>query len=186
MILKTKSFLSPIIIAVGILLTGCSGSHSKPKSDSTHTAVSKADTSKPKLINAPDFTLKDSEGKPFTLSDHRGQIIVLNIWATWCGPCRKEIPDFIKIQKELRDKGVLFVGVSIDRKGWKVVRPFIKKFGINYPIMVDNGTVFRKYGPFRAIPVTFIITRKGKIAYGGAGMVKSKSLKRVLEKMASH
>jgi cytochrome c biogenesis protein CcmG/thiol:disulfide interchange protein DsbE len=136
-------------------------------------------------MDAPDFTLKRMNGKPFTLSDHKGQVIVLNVWATWCPPCRKEIPGFIKIQKEMRDKGVLFVGVSLDKKGWKAVRPFAKKYGINYPIMVDDGTVNSKYGPFRGIPTTFIITKKGKVAYGAAGMINTDALKPVLEKLAN-
>lgn len=111
--------------------------------------------------------------------------MILNIWATWCPPCRREIPGFIKIQKKLKDQGVLFAGVSVDKKGWSAVRPFAKKYDINYPIMVDDGTVSRKYGPFRAIPVTFIINKKGKVVYGGAGMIKGKSLEKVLEKMAA-
>lgn len=137
------------------------------------------------LKEAPDFTLEMMNGEMFTLSDHEGKIIVLNIWATWCPPCRKEIPDFIEIQKNMREEGVLFVGVALDQEGWKVVRPFAKKYGINYPIVVDNGTVRRKYGPFRGIPTTFIINREGKVAYVSLGMTPKSVLKPVLNKLVN-
>lgn len=134
---------------------------------------------------APDFSLETMKGEPFVLSDHEGKVVVLNIWATWCPPCREEIPDFIEIQKEMRDDGVLFAGVSMDKKGWSAVRPFAKKMGINYPLMVDDGTVYKKYGPFRGIPTTFIINKKGKVEYSIPGMVTKDKLKPVLEKLAS-
>lgn len=137
------------------------------------------------LKDAPDFTLEMMDGEMFRLSDHEGKIIVLNIWATWCPPCRKEIPDFIEIQKNMRDEGVLFVGVALDQEGWKVVRPFAKKYSINYPVVVDNGTVRRKYGPFRGIPTTFIINREAKVAYVSLGMTPKSVLKPVLGKLVN-
>jgi len=190
-IYNNKLYSISIACVIGILCTACTHKQSaRPKSDppKTHaaSAASSVDSSKKKLKNAPDFTLTDRKGNKFTLSDHKGQVVVLNFWATWCPPCRHEIPDFIKIQKQLRDKGVLFVGVSVDRNGWKVVRPFAKKFGINYPIVVDNGSVTQKYGPFRGIPTTFIINKKGKIRYAVTGMINGKALKPVLKKMAKH
>lgn len=142
-------------------------------------------SSKPQNFKpAPDFSLKTMEGNTFTLSDHKGQVIVLNFWATWCGPCRKEIPDFIDLQKELRSEGVLFAGVSLDKKGWSKVRPYAKKMGINYPIMVDDGSVSRQYGPIRAIPTSFIINKKGKVEYVAPGMLNRKKLKPILLKLA--
>ena len=138
-----------------------------------------------KLKDAPDFTLNNMNGNPFTLSNHEGKVVVLNIWATWCPPCRKEIPDFIDIQKEMRDEEVLFVGVSVDQEGWEVVKPFAKKYGINYPLVVDDGTINRKYGPFRGIPTTFIINKKGKVEYVAPGMINKQKLKPILKKLAS-
>lgn len=161
--------------------TNKSSQPSQPPETSTNTAGQ--DTTK--LPDAPDFTLKKMDGDSFTLSEHEGQVIVLNIWATWCPPCREEIPDFINLQKQLRDKGILFAGVSVDRKGWEAVRPFVKKYGINYPIMVDNGTVLRQYGPLRGIPTTFIINKKGKVEYATIGMLNKKALKPVLIKLAN-
>ncbi|WP_372639044.1 peroxiredoxin family protein [Fodinibius sp.] len=142
-----------------------------------------ADTTR-QLNDAPDFTLDKMNGEPFTLSEHEGKVVVLNIWATWCGPCRKEIPDFIEIQEEMRDNGVLFVGVSLDEEGWEAVRPFAQKYEINYPLVVDDGSVFEGYGPFRGIPMTFIINRKGKLEYVAPGMVNKKVIKPILENLA--
>ncbi|SMO60576.1 Peroxiredoxin [Fodinibius sediminis] len=146
--------------------------------------ASRTDTSR-KLKDAPDFTLEKMNGERFTLSDHEGKVVVLNIWATWCGPCRKEIPDFVEIQEEMREDGVLFVGVSLDEEGWEVVRPFAKKYKVNYPLVVDDGSVFDGYGPFRGIPMTFIINKKGKVEYVAPGMVNKNMIKPALEKLAS-
>lgn len=134
---------------------------------------------------APDFTLQSQDGEPFTLSDHHGQVIVLNIWATWCPPCREEIPDFIAIQDEMRDDGVLFVGVSIDEEGWDVVHPFADEFKINYPLVVDDGSISNEYGPFYGIPMSFIINRDGEIEHIAPGMVTKEMLQPVLEELAS-
>lgn len=80
--------------------------------------------------------------------------MVINIWATCCHPCRKEIPDFIELQEEFQREGVVFLGVSVDEKSWHVVRPIVEEYKINYPVVVDNGSVYEKYGPFRGIPTT--------------------------------
>ncbi|SHE80439.1 Peroxiredoxin [Fodinibius roseus] len=145
--------------------------------------ISRTDTTR-QLNDAPDFTLTQMNGESFTLSEHEGKVVVLNIWATWCGPCRKEIPDFVEIQEEMRDEDVLFVGVSLDEEGWEVVRPFARKYEVNYPLVVDDGSVFDGYGPFRGIPMTFVINKKGKLEYVAPGMVNKKTIKPILEKLA--
>lgn len=185
---KSTALLLATIILV---FTSCDNSDKKTASTPSKTAnasVSSTPTgsqskAKQELKDAPDFTLETMSGEPFTLSEHEGKVVVLNIWATWCPPCRKEIPDFIELQKEMKDDGVLFAGVSIDERGWAVVRPFAQKFGINYPIMVDDGTVYQKYGPFRGIPTTFFINKKGKIEYIAPGMVNKKMIQPLLEKL---
>lgn len=136
------------------------------------------------LPDAPDFTLESLDGSDFTLSDHKGKVILLNIWATWCPPCREEIPDFMEIQEEMKDDGVLFVGVATDIEGWEVVRPFAKEFEINYPIMVDDGVVSHKYGPIQGIPMSFIINRMGQVEYMLPGMVTKEMLKPLIVEMA--
>lgn len=189
---KILSFLTVVLVMVGLAVITYFNSNDPSATAAQNTQadrqVSSASTSsggERQPQDAPDFSLETMEGEPFVLSDHEGKIVVLNIWATWCPPCREEIPDFIDIQKEMKDEGVLFAGVSVDKEGWSVVRPFAKKMGINYPIMVDDGTVYKKYGPFRGIPTTFIINKKGKVEYSIPGMVTKDKLKPVLEKLAS-
>jgi len=173
-------------LSIMVLFAACSNSNSQSKPESNNSennTATNTQNDEKELQEAPDFTLKDMEGNSFTLSEHEGKVIVLNVWATWCPPCRKEIPDFIDIQREMRDEGVLFVGVSVDREGWEVVRPFAEKYEINYPLVVDDGTINQKYGPFRGIPTTFIINKKGKVEYVAPGMIDQSILQPVLEKL---
>jgi len=115
------------------------------------------------LTIAPDFTLQDISGKEVSLSDFKGKVIILNFWATWCPPCRKEIPVFIELYKKYKDEGLVIIGISLDREGEKVLIPFVKKFGINYPVLIGTKKVVDAYGGIRGIPTTFIIDKKGKI-----------------------
>lgn len=112
---------------------------------------------------APDFSLPTHTGDTFTLSEHTGSVVVINFWATWCTPCRAEIPDFVELQREYADRGLQFVGVSLDREGFEVVKPFADKMNINYPLVVDEGDLNKKYGGIPAIPTTFIVGKEGRI-----------------------
>lgn len=179
--LPLRHFKITILLTGSLLLFACNKSQVEPNAKTKATTTH--EKSGNKLKDAPDFTLTRMNGQTFTLSEHFGKIIVLNIWATWCRPCREEIPDFIELQNEMKDD-VLFLGVSIDREGWKKVRPFAHDLGINYPVMVDDGSVNAKYGPFRVVPTTFLINKQGKVAYVAPGMVTKDMLKPVLDKLA--
>ena len=111
---------------------------------------------------APDFELKSMKGETIKLSDYRGKVVILDFWATWCPPCREEIPHFIKLQKELGEKGLAVIGVSLDQSD-APVRSFIKEHGINYPVVMGDGRLANRYGGVRAIPTTFIINKDGEI-----------------------
>lgn len=137
-----------------------------------------------RYIEAADFRLTTMNGAGFRLSDYEGQVVVLNIWATWCMPCRKEIPAFMELQDELRDDGVQFLGVSIDEEGWHAVRPFAEEYNINYPLVVDDGIIQQKYGPFQGIPTTFIINKKREIEYVAPGAVAKETLRPILQELA--
>ena len=113
--------------------------------------------------DAPDFTLPDLEGNSLTLSDFKGRVIILNFWATWCPPCRREIPDFVELYEKYKDEGLVIIGVSLDRGDSRSVKQFSKNYKINYPIVLGNVTVTQDYGGVRAIPTTFIIDRKGNV-----------------------
>ncbi|MFN2476416.1 MAG: TlpA family protein disulfide reductase [Chthoniobacterales bacterium] len=113
---------------------------------------------------APDWQLKDLDGKSVKLSDFKGKVVILNFWATWCPPCRKEIPTFVSLQKQYADNGLVIVGVSLDEKGPGVVKPFVAKMGINYPVVMGDPKTAAEYGGIGVVPTTFIIDRNGKLA----------------------
>ena len=123
---------------------------------------------------APDFVLDDASGKPVHLSDFRGKVVLLNFWATWCPPCRAEIPWFVEFQKTYQDAGFETLGVSMDEDGWRAVKPYIDAQGINYPVMVGNDGVAQLYGA-TSLPATFIIDKSCRIASTHVGLVISQN-----------
>jgi len=132
---------------------------------------------------APAFSLKDKDGKTYSLESLKGKIIVLNFWATWCPPCRAEIPDFKKVYSEYRDKGVEILGVSLDHKGWGVIKPFLEQWEINYPVVLGGAGIARDYGNVRSIPTTFIIDKNGKVVDQHVGAMNEKMLVKMFEKL---
>lgn len=110
---------------------------------------------------APAFALKNLDGKTVSSSEFKGKVIILNFWATWCPPCRVEIPSFILLQKKYEEKGFTFIGVSLDEDGPRIVKNFVKSAGMNYPQLMASYEVVMNYGNFEAIPTTFVIDRKG-------------------------
>lgn len=107
---------------------------------------------------APDFTLKDLNGKETKLSDFKGKVIILNFFATWCPPCRHEVPDFIELKKAYGPGGLEIVGVAL--VSLEDADKFAKEAGINYPTLIDDGKVSDLYGPIRSIPTTFILDKE--------------------------
>jgi peroxiredoxin len=120
---------------------------------------------------APDFTLKDAAGKRVSLSDFKGKVVVLNFWATWCGPCKTEIPWFIDFQKEWQGRGFTVLGVSMDEDGWKAINPYVAEKKINYPVLLGDEEVNQAYGGIEALPTTFVIARDGRVAFLHAGLI---------------
>ncbi len=112
---------------------------------------------------APDFELPDLSGKNIKLSDFKGKVVFLNFWATWCPPCRREIPGFIKLVNKYGKDGFIVLGVAVDPREFDKVKPFAEKIGINYPVVYDKKGVSQLYGGIRSIPTTFVINRQGKV-----------------------
>ncbi|MDX9758044.1 MAG: TlpA disulfide reductase family protein [Bacteroidota bacterium] len=132
---------------------------------------------------APGFSLKDKDGTVYSDQSLKGKVIVLNFWATWCPPCRAEIPAFKKVYEQYKGKGVEIVGVSLDQKGWDVIRPFIKQYAINYPIVLGGAEIARAYGNIRSIPTTIIIDRNGKVVDSHVGAMSEQQLIKSFEKL---
>jgi cytochrome c biogenesis protein CcmG/thiol:disulfide interchange protein DsbE len=120
---------------------------------------------------APDFILKDASGTDFRLSDYRGRVVLLNFWATWCAPCKAEIPWFEEFQKAYASRGLAVIGISMDEDGWKVVRPYMEATRINYRIAIGDDALAQKYGGVTSLPETFLIDRDGRIAGRHIGIV---------------
>jgi len=129
---------------------------------------------------ANDFTLLDLEGKEVSLHDFEGKIVVLNFWATWCPPCRAEIPDFVETYNEYKDKGVQFLGVSDDDV--KSLNDFIKEYEINYPTLLDGSkdTIMGKWG-ITAIPTTFVLNGSGEVFFNQVGMMSKDMLVKAID-----
>jgi len=126
--------------------------------------------------HAPNFTLEDLNGKQISLSDYKGKIVFLNFWATWCGPCRKEIPGFLEIYEQYMDQGMQIIGVSVDRTGPFSVIKFAEYYNISYPVVMSSQKLERDYSPGRFIPTTFIIDKKGQIRHKHVGYMDKRTL----------
>jgi len=111
--------------------------------------------------NAPAFTLTDIQGRNVSLSDFRGKVVILDFWATWCPPCKREIPDFINLQSEYASKGLQVVGIALDEPD--KVRLFARQNGMNYPVLLGTDQIAAQYGGIDGIPTTFIVDREGNI-----------------------
>ncbi len=125
---------------------------------------------------APDFTIKRLDEKMLRISGLKGKVIVLNFWATWCPPCRREIPEFIQFFKDYEKKGVIVVGISLDRDE-AYLREFVRSRGVNYPVAADpSGKIAKLYGGIRFVPTTFIIDRRSIIKEMRVGEISREEL----------
>jgi peroxiredoxin len=165
------------LAALGLGLAGCGSSNVK-------TAVKPAKDRR----SAPDFALKDATGANVKLSDLKGKVVLLNFWATWCGPCKVEIPWFIEFQQTYKDRDFTVVGVSMDDDGWASVKPYVTEKKINYRVVIGDDKMARIYGGVESLPTTFVIDRAGKIASTHVGLVAKKEyeeeIRRLLEATA--
>ena len=113
---------------------------------------------------APDFTFPDMNGKPVSLSQFRGKIVFLNIWATWCGPCRIEMPAMEKLYRKFKKEDLIILAVSIDHQGKSVVMPFMQELGFTFPVLLSREGRIQSVYMIRALPSSFIIDKTGRIA----------------------
>jgi thiol-disulfide isomerase/thioredoxin len=131
---------------------------------------------------APEFSLTSTNGKEIKLSNYKGKIVILDFWATWCGPCRKGIPDLIELQREF-DKDLVVIGISLDAETKKNVIPFMQKIGINYPVVYGTFEVTKLYGGVGGIPTSFVINKKGEIVDKHVGLVPKSQYSDLINKL---
>jgi len=133
-------------------------------------------------LAAPDLSLQDLNGQPLDLASYRGKVVLLDFWATWCTPCRGEIPHFVEFQNKYREQGLQVIGISMD-DGPKRVREFYHELKMNYPVALGNEKVAEAYGGILGLPVTFLIGRDGRVAAKYVGVVEMSTLAQGIESL---
>jgi peroxiredoxin len=142
------------------------------------------DTARDESPLAPDFKLKDLNGSEISLSDYEGKVLFINFWATWCPPCRAEIPEFIEFYKEYKSQGLEILGVSVDKMSAQKVLAFAKANEMNYPIAMYTMDLINDYRPGNSIPTTIVIDREGRIRHKQVGSMSKEMLVRIFEEVS--
>jgi DsbE subfamily thiol:disulfide oxidoreductase len=130
---------------------------------------------------APAWVLEDVNGKKVSSDQFDGKVVVIDFWATWCPPCRAEIPGYIELQKKYGDQGLAIVGISLDQQGPGVVKRFMAKHGINYAIVMGDEAVVEAFGGVEGIPTTFIIDREKNIRHRKVGAMETEEFEAILK-----
>ena len=174
-VLRLSAVFAAALLVAGFF-TGCS---SMPRSVSAAANVKPEQERHP----APEFALKDANGKTVHLEDYKGKVVLLDFFATWCGPCKIEIPWFMEMERKNKDRGFAVLGVSMDDEGWDIVKPFLTDLGVNYRVVIGNDSTAQLYGGVDALPTTFLIDRNGKIASVHIGLASKKVFEDGIEQL---
>ncbi|HEX6059112.1 MAG TPA: TlpA disulfide reductase family protein [Gemmatimonadaceae bacterium] len=132
---------------------------------------------------APDFRLTTLDGAAVSMDSLRGKVVLLNFWATWCPPCRIEMPGFQDVYDAHRDDGFVVLGVSTDATGRGPVRDFLRERGITYPVAMASGEIVRSYGGARVLPTSFLIDREGRVRHEVRGYFSEVALRRAVGRL---
>lgn len=158
--MRGRIFRSLAVVAVVAAGIGCRD-HAVPDKPQATAAVTD-------LGLAPDFSLTDLSGNTLDLASYRGKVVLLDFWATWCVPCREEIPHFVELQDKYRDAGLAVIGISVDDEV-APVREYYRTLRMNYPVAMGDAALAARYGGVLGVPIAFIIDREGRIQRKHAG-----------------
>ena len=161
--------MTAVISAIAVCLPGCHSStgSGNARPGSIHSA-------------AANFSLQDINAHPLELANYRGKVVLLNFWATWCTPCRAEIPNFVQWQDSYGPQGLQIIGISMD-DGPQPVREFYQQFKMNYPVAVGTDKLAQSFGGVLGLPVSFLIDRDGKIAAKYVGVVEIPTVEQAIK-----
>lgn len=182
--------LCVVVVVTGLLFVGKRASKPKDAGDPTKQNVSGSPApsgSDPAIGSvAPEFSLKSvSDGKTITLSSLRGKAVVVNFWATWCGPCKIEMPWLVDLQKKYGDQGLQIVGITKEDYDEAVIAKFTKKMGVNYTVLVGNQQVIDLYGGVGGLPTSFFVNRSGKVVHEIVGLDSESKFEDAIKKALS-
>lgn len=133
--------------------------------------------------DVPQFSLSSLEGKTVAMKDLSNKVVIVDFWATWCGPCREEIPHLNELYSELKGKGLEIVGISMDTDGTDGVKDFAREFRIQYPIVMGDEKVAESFGGIIGLPTTFVIDRKGKVAKKYIGLPPAEDMRKIVKEL---
>lgn len=170
--------LLPLLLVV-VVACADPGETTPPPDALPPPATLSADTTAAPL--APDVVLPTLAGDSLRLAELRGRVVLVNFWATWCAPCRVEIPDLAALHTELADEGLTVVGVALEEDGPTVVAPFVAEHAIPYPIALDDGTAAGAFGGVLGLPTTFIIAPDGRVVRRLLGIFRPEEMRPLLD-----
>jgi peroxiredoxin len=133
--------------------------------------------------SAIDFELTDLAGKQVKLSDYRGKVVLVNFWATWCGPCQYEIPIFVELKRKFHKRGLEVIGISMDEGSQEQMVEFVRQYEINYPVVMGAFAKLDAFGQISDLPTSFIIDRNGRIHSRHQGLLGLNEIERQLPKL---
>lgn len=174
--------LSTVLLAAALMTcTGCSSDRdtasdapatsSSPSATGSNVPAGGTIQSPDEPEDAPDVTVETMSGESIALAGRPGEVLLVNFWATWCAPCRKEIPDLVALQEDLGPRGLTVIGISLDQQGAEAVEPFLADYAINYPIALDTeGAIEKAFGGVYGLPMTYVIGPEGRIQHRVLGL----------------
>jgi peroxiredoxin len=172
---RLRSLAAAAVLLAIAVAAGCGGG-AKTESGSETVTAGNGEVG----TTAPAFALPDLEGKTVSSAEFAGKVVVLDFWATWCPPCREEVPHFVRLQSKYRAQGLQIVGLSVDAGGAKDVAPFADEYNVNYTMLLANDELVKAFGNITFLPTTFVLDRQGKIVKKFTGIASPEAFEAVI------